>query len=128
MPAYVVGGYTYLYLKFLKWTWRYSDDIIIANIDQYFLEKIVSDLVSKFTKVHWLVNSKKSVLIPAHRVQILGVWWMTHEVRLNPPVLMRLYKAWDIISNKVISRKYKTLVILTTTSQANFFLSEVANQ
>ena len=62
------------------WVWGHIDDLIIGAREAEPLILIVKELLHKLTLAKWIINVKKSVLIPTKTLTFLGATWTNDGV------------------------------------------------
>ncbi|CAF0892387.1 unnamed protein product [Brachionus calyciflorus] len=80
--------------KFTPFTWGHIDDIIIGHYDTDFLTSIINDVIRKLTKVGWMYNQVKSVIVPTTNLKFLGCFWTPEFVFRSVEVTHRMKQAF----------------------------------
>lgn len=65
--------------KLTPFTWGHIDDI--GHHSEHALFLFGLHLKSLFKKINWVINEKKSVLIPVTRIKFLGSYWGPTQVK-----------------------------------------------
>jgi hypothetical protein len=80
-------------------SWVHLDDLIAISDDEFLLITVLRTVLEKLKKSNFLINEKKSSLIPSKQIEFLGALWSKKQIERLPKVDLQINNILQFITN-----------------------------